>query len=72
MTQNDYSRPKRAPFPRTLAARIALKASIMADRFEDQAIRSMVGDAQHALDRGVREDVIATEMALPSPANRKL
>ncbi|OEC68597.1 hypothetical protein A7D21_18450 [Pseudomonas sp. AP19] len=71
MTQNDYSRPARAPFPRALAARIALKASIMAGRFEDQAIRSMVRDAQRALDRGVREDVIATEMALPSAENRK-
>lgn len=65
MTKNDYSRPPRAPFPRALAAGIARKASIMASRLEEQATRTMVRDAQRALDRGIKADVIAQEMGLP-------
>lgn len=62
---HDYTRPQRAPFPTELAAMIARKASIMASRLEDQAIRTMVRDAQRALDRGVRPEQIAREMELP-------
>ena len=62
---DDYSRPKHKPFPTALATMIARKASIMAARLEDQAIRSMVRDAQRALDRGIGVDAIAREMALP-------
>jgi hypothetical protein len=60
----DYSRPRREPFPTTLATMIARKASIMADHLEQQAIRSMVRDAQRALDRGIDADQIAREMEL--------
>ncbi|WP_019411092.1 hypothetical protein [Pseudomonas psychrophila] len=70
MHKEDYSRPKHEPFPRDLAAMIACKASIMAARFEDQAIHSMVRDAQRALDRGVTVSDIARDMQLP-PANAK-
>lgn len=66
MTKNDYSRPPRAPFPRALAAGIARKASIMASRLEEQATRTMVHDAQRALDRGITAEVIAQEMGLPT------
>lgn len=66
MNKEDYSRPKRAPFPRDLAAMIASKASIMAGRLEAQATRAMVRDAQRALDRGVPADTIAREMGLPT------
>ena len=66
MTQNDYSRPPRTPFPRALAAGIARKASIMASRLEEQATRTMARDAQRALDRGVPADTIAREMGLPA------
>lgn len=62
---HDYTRPQRAPFPTALATMIARKASIMASRLEDQAIRAMVRDAQRALDRGVNVDEIAREMELP-------
>lgn len=68
MNKEDYSRPKREPFPRDLAAMIAHKASIMAARFEDQAIRTMVRDAQRALDRGATANDIARNMQLP-PTN---
>ena len=61
----DYTRPQRAPFPTELATLIARKAPIMASRLEDQAIRTMVRDAQRALDRGVNADEIAREMELP-------
>ena len=64
--KKDYTRPKRAPFPRALAAGIARKASIMASRLEEQATRAMVRDAQRALDRGVPADTIAREMGLPA------
>nr|WP_315438600.1 hypothetical protein [uncultured Pseudomonas sp.] len=64
--KDDYSRPKRAPFPTQLAAMIARKASIMATRLEDQAIRTMVRDAQRALDRGMPVEQIAREMELPA------
>lgn len=64
MNKEDYSRPNPAPFPRDLAAMIAHKASIMAARLEDQAIRSMVRDAQRALDRGVTVSDIARDMQL--------
>jgi len=63
--KDDYTRPKRAPFPAALAAMIARKATIMASRLEEQAIRAMVRDAQRALDRGIAADVIAREMGLP-------
>ena len=66
MTKNDYSRQPRAPFPRALAAGIARKASIMASRLEEQATRTMVHDAQRALDRGITAEVIAREMGLPT------
>jgi hypothetical protein len=68
---DDYTRPQHAPFPPALATMIARKASIMAARLEDQAIRSMVRDAQRALDRGVATDVIAREMELPGAECRK-
>lgn len=64
--KDDYSRPKHAPFPTQLAAMIAQKASIMATRLEDQAIRTMVRDAQRALDRGMPVEQIAREMELPA------
>lgn len=62
--KDDYARPKHAPFPAALAAMIARKASIMAARLEDQAIRAMVRDAQRALDRGLALADIAREMEL--------
>ena len=62
--KNDYSRPKRAPFPRDLAAMIACKADAMARRFEDEAIKQMVRDAQRALDRGATQANIARELGL--------
>ena len=67
----DYSRPKRRPFPTALATMIARKASIMASRLEDQAIRAMVRDAQRALDKGINVDVIAREMELPGAESKK-
>ncbi|MDY7558975.1 hypothetical protein QN366_08790 [Pseudomonas sp. CCC3.2] len=60
----DYSRPERAPFPRDLAAMIARKADALARRFEDQAIKAMVRDAQRALDRGESQANIVRELAL--------
>ncbi|MDD1134651.1 hypothetical protein [Pseudomonas shahriarae] len=63
--KKDYARPQRAPFPTELATMIARKASIMASRLEEQAIRAMVRDAQRALDRGISADVVAREMELP-------
>lgn len=60
----DYSRPPKAPFPRDLAAMIARKADALARRFEDQAIKAMVRDAQRALDRGESQGQIAREMSL--------
>ena len=42
MKKDDYTRPQHVPFPAGLAAMIARKASIMAARLEDQAIRTMV------------------------------
>lgn len=63
--KEDYARPKHVPFPAALAAMIARKASIMASRLEEQAIRAMVRDAQRALDRGISADVVAREMGLP-------
>lgn len=68
---DDYTRPKQTPFPTALATMIARKASIMAARLEDEAIRSMVRDAQRALDRGVPTDVIAREMELPGQEFKK-
>ena len=64
MTQDDYSRPKRAEFPRDLAAMIARKADAMARRVEDQAITQMVRDAQRALDRGISQAEIAQQLGL--------
>ena len=61
----EYSRPKPKPFPRALAASIARKASIMAARLEDQAIRTMVREAQRGLDRGMTEAQIGRELELP-------
>ncbi|PBJ10367.1 hypothetical protein [Pseudomonas sp. ACN5] len=66
----DYTRPQRAPFPTELATMIARKASIMASRLEDQAIRTMVRDAQRALDRGVKAEEIAREMELPGQKSK--
>lgn len=57
MNNEDYSRPKRRPFPRDLAIMIARKV-------EDAAIAQMVRDAQRALDRGVSQVEIAREMGL--------
>lgn len=68
---DDYSRPKHKPFPTALATMIARKASIMAARLEDQAVRSMVRDAQRALDRGISADVIARDMELPGRESKK-
>jgi hypothetical protein len=48
----------------TLAEMIARKASVMAQRLEDQAITQMVRDAQRALDRGTDVEQIAREMEL--------
>jgi len=62
---NDYSRPPRAPFPTSLAERIARKAAIMAGRLEDQAIRTMVREARRGLDRGMTEAQIGRELELP-------
>ncbi len=64
MNKEDYSRPKRAPFPRELAAMIAHKADAMARRIEDEAITQMVRDAQRALDRGVPQIEIVRVMRL--------
>ena len=64
MKKHDYSRPQRAPFPRVLAVGIARKASNMAARFEEQAIKQMVSDAQRALNNGVSPEKIAEELAL--------
>lgn len=69
--KDDYTRPKHAPFPVELAAMIARKASIMAARLEDQAVRAMVREAQRALDRGVAAEQIAREMELPSASTAK-
>lgn len=63
-SSTDYSRPTRQPFPAELATMIARKASIMASRLEDKAIRSMVRDAQRALERGTDVEQIAREMEL--------
>jgi hypothetical protein len=71
MRHEDYSRPQHAPFPASLATMIARKASIMAARLEDQAVRSMVRDAQRALDRGLDAEQIAKEMALPGLESKK-
>ncbi|MBI6635152.1 hypothetical protein YA0871_21050 [Pseudomonas paralactis] len=62
--KEDYARPKRAPFPASLATMIARKASIMAARLEDQAIRTMVRDAQRALDRGITAPEIEHQLGL--------
>lgn len=62
--KDDYSRPKAAPFPRDLAVKIARKASVMAQRLEDQAVKQMVREAQRALDRGMTEAQIGREMEL--------
>ncbi|MBJ2211282.1 hypothetical protein JFT64_04385 [Pseudomonas carnis] len=62
--KEDYARPKHAPFPASLATMIARKASIMAARLEDQAIRAMVRDAQRALDRGVTASEIELQLGL--------
>lgn len=64
MNKEDYSRPKRAPFPRDLAAMIARKARVMGKRLEDQAIEQMVRTAQRALDRGISPANIASELGL--------
>ena len=64
MSKEDYSRPRRAPVPRELAALIARKADAMARRIEDEAITQMVRDAQRALDRGVPQMEIARVMGL--------
>jgi hypothetical protein len=68
---DDYTRPKRAPFPRSLASMIARKASALAQRLEEQAIRSMVRDAQRALDRGTSEAEIARMLELPGGETKK-
>lgn len=64
MTKKDYSRPQRAPFPRALAVSIARKASIMASRLEEQATRTMVHDAQRALDSGHTQAEIEAQLGL--------
>lgn len=64
MKKHEYSRPQRAPFPRVLAVGIARKASNMAARFEEQAIKQMVRDAQRALDRGVTAPEIEHQLGL--------
>lgn len=64
MSKHNYSRPPRAPFPTGLAHAIARKASIMAARLEDQAVRTMVSEAQRGLDRGMTEAQIRSEMEL--------
>ena len=64
MNKEDYSRPKRAPFPRELAAMIVRKADAMARRIEDEAITQMARDAQRALDRGVPQIEIVRVMRL--------
>lgn len=64
MKKDDYTRPQHVPFPAGLAAMIARKASIMAQRLEDQAIRAMVRDAQRALDRGVTAPEIEHQLGL--------
>ena len=64
MNKEDYSRPKRVPFPRELAAMIARKADAMARRIEDEAITQMVRDAQRALDRSVPQIEIVRVMRL--------
>ena len=64
MNKEDYSRPKRAPFPRDLAAMIASQAEVMGKRLEDQAIKQMVHTAQRALDRGISPANIASELGL--------
>lgn len=69
--KEDYARPKHAPFPAALATMIARKASIMAARLEEQAIRAMVRDAQRALDRGLAVADIAREMELPAASAGK-
>lgn len=63
-SRTDYSRPARQPFPVALAEMIARKASVLAQRLEDQAITQMVRDAQRALDRGTDVEQIAREMEL--------
>ncbi|ATV20372.1 hypothetical protein CFN58_29910 [Pseudomonas avellanae] len=63
-SSTDYSRPVSRAFPAELATMIARKASIMAQRLEDQAIRQMVREAQRALDRGLSADQIAKELSL--------
>jgi hypothetical protein len=63
-SSTDYSRPVSRAFPAELATMIARKASIMAQRLEDQAMRQMVRDAQRALDRGTDVEQIAREMEL--------
>lgn len=62
--KDDYSRPKSAPFPVWLAEAIARKASIMAQRLEDQAVRTMVREAQRGLDRGMTEVEIRRQLQL--------
>lgn len=65
MSTNDYSRPKRTPFPRELAVMITRKADAMARAFEDQAMRQLVRDAQRALDQGCTVAQVAKELGLP-------
>lgn len=65
MAANDYSRPQRKPFPRTLASMIARKADVLARVFEERLTRQLVHDAQRALDEGYTIDQIATELGLP-------
>lgn len=72
MATDDYSRPERKPFPRELAAMIARKADALARRFEDQALRDLVRDAQRALDQGRTVDEIARELGLPGGGGRKV
>lgn len=68
--KHDYSRPQRAPFPPALAEAIARKASIMAQRLENEALRTMVRDVQRALARGMTETEIRRDLQLGQPIGK--
>lgn len=55
---------KPQPFPRSLAEAIAHKADVLARRFEEEAIKTMVKDAKAALRRGTEPREIARQMEL--------
>lgn len=70
--KRDYSRPERQPFPRELAVMIAGAAARLAKRFEDQATRQLVKDAQKALDQGQSVAEIARQMGLTGGGGGKV